>query len=414
MTAPPLQGIRVLDFTRHLAGPYATTILGDFGADVIKVESRPDGDPTRHLRMGVEPPDADSQAFMNYNHGKRSIAIDLRRPDGVALARRLARGCDVVIENYRPGVADAIGIGYEALSADNPGLIYCALSAFGQNGPWARQPATDPVVQAMSGVLEVTGHAGDPVRVGVPISDVVGGMASVQGILLALYARRHTGVGQLVDVSLLHAMILTHTTRLAEYFATGAEPRGQGTAHSLVAPYELFETADGKVIAGSWAEDTWPRFCRAIGRTDLTEDPRFKTNVLRVRHRAELAAIIQAELSQRTTEQWQGSFHEANALFGPLLPISQAITHAQMEDRPAVVRIPHPVHGTVSVPNPASAVRLHGTPGGVRIAPALLSQHAREILLDFGLSTAEIDALGRDGTVDLGQDEVSHEAAQHV
>lgn len=412
MTTAPLDGIRVLDFTRHLAGPYATTILGDFGADVIKIESQPNGDPTRGLRSAGESDDLDSEAFLNYNHGKRSIAIDLRVPAGVELVKRLVRSADVVVENYRPGVADEIGIGYADLSAENRGLIYCSVSAFGQEGPWAAQPATDPVIQAMSGLLGVTGHPGDPVRVGVPIGDVMGAMASVQGVLFALFARERTGEGQLVDVSLLHTLALTHTTRLAEYYATGKEPGGQGTAHSLVAPYQLFKTADGEVIAGSWAEDTWPRFCRAIGRPDLEKDPRFKTNVLRVRNRDALVAIIDEIMRRRTTAEWQREFHAAKALFGPMLSVSAMIGHEQMADRPAVVPLDHPARTPVSVPNPASAVRLHGTPGAVTLAPPLFSEHARVILTELGLSEGEVEALGKTGVVHLPAS--SKEVSRHV
>lgn len=400
MTSPSaLEGVRVIDLTRHLAGPYATTLLGDFGADVVKVESTPAGDPTRSLRTAGEPIDQDSAAFVNYNHGKRSIAVDLRTEAGVEVVRRLVRTADVIVENYRPGVMDEMGLGFEDLSSLNPRLVYCSVSAFGQEGPWSRQPATDPVIQAMSGLLRITGHRGDPVRVGVPIGDVVGGMSAVQGILMALLARERTGQGQWVDVSLLHALTMTHTTRLAEYYSTGADPEGQGTAHSLVAPYELFATSDGEVIAGSWAEDTWPRFCRAVERPDLVSDPRFATNILRVRNRAELAGIIGGIMAGRTTEEWQQRFHAEKALFGPMLTISQVLEHDQVADRPVVVEAEHPVIGRVQVPNPAAAVVLHGTPGGVRLGPPGYSAHAAEVLQDAGFTEAEIDGLLQAGTV---------------
>jgi crotonobetainyl-CoA:carnitine CoA-transferase CaiB-like acyl-CoA transferase len=397
----PLAGIRVLDFTRHLAGPYATTIMGDFGADVVKIESVPDGDPARAIRMPGEPLDVDGQAFIAYNHGKRSIAIDLRNEEGLALVRRLAETADVVIENYRPGVADAIGIGYEALRAVNPRLVYCSVSAFGQEGPWSRRPATDPVIQAMSGVIAVTGTPADPARAGVPVGDIMGAMSGLQGVLMALLARERTGEGQWVDVSLLHALAFTHTTRLAELYATGKEPQGQGTAHSTVAPYEVFPTADGPVIAGSWTEDTWPRFCAALGRPELATDPRFETNQLRLANRPLLREVVTEVMVLKTTAEWEVEFARASALFGPVLTISQMLEQAQMAHRPAVAEITCADGRVVKVPDSTSAIRLHGTAGSVSQPPPLLSQHASEVLAELGLSPEEIESLADRGIVQV-------------
>ncbi|MBS45656.1 MAG: hypothetical protein CMH83_21280 [Nocardioides sp.] len=396
----PLDGIRVLDFTRHLAGPYATTVLGDFGADVVKIESA-EGDPARGIRTGDEEPGRDGQAFTVYNHGKRSIALDLRTAEGVALVHSLAATADVVIENYRPGVADAIGIGYAALRGVNPRLVYCSVSAFGQEGPWSQQPATDPVIQGMSGVIQVTGQPGDPVRVGVPIGDVMGAMSSIQGILMALLARERTGEGQWVDVSLMHALAFTHTTRLAELLATGNEPGGQGTAHSMVAPYEMFETADRPVIAGSWTEDTWPRFCAALGMPELVDDPRFATNQRRLANRPALREVVTAVMRSRTAAEWETEFHRASALFGPVLTISQMLAQAEEALRPAVVDMTRGDGSVVTVPDSTSAVRMHGTPGTVRRPPPLLSEHAQEVLAEIGLDETAIDDLARRGVVRL-------------
>lgn len=395
----PLSGVRVLDLTRHLAGPYATTIMGDFGADVVKIESLPDGDPARAIRSGGESPDVDGQAFSVYNHGKRSIAVDLRTPEGVELVRRMARTADVLIENYRPGVADAIGIGYGTLREINPRLVYCSVSAFGQEGPWSSQPATDPVIQAMSGVIAVTGHPGDPVRVGVPIGDVMGAMSSIQGILMALHARHSTGEGQWVDVSLLHALAFTHTTRLGELYSTGREPQGQGTAHSMVAPYEVFPTKDGPVIAGSWTQDTWPRFCRALGRPELADDPRFATNPLRLANRPALREIVTEVMERRTMAEWEVEFHRAKALYGPVLTVSQMLEQEQMVDRPAVVDVTCGDGRVTTVPDSTSAVRLHGTPGAVVLPPPRFSEHAHEVLAELGLSSDEIADLAARGVV---------------
>lgn len=402
-TAPggggPLAGIRVLDFTRHLAGPYATTMMGDFGADVIKIESVDSGDPARSIRMADESPDQDGQAFIAYNHGKRSFAVDMRTEEGLDLVRRLVPTADVVIENYRPGVADTIGIGYEALREINPRLVYCSISAFGQEGPWSKRPATDPVIQAMSGLISVTGQPGDPVRVGVPMGDIMGAMAGLQGILMALLERNTSGEGQWVDVSLLHALSFTHTTRLAEYFATGNAPGGQGTAHSTVAPYEVFPTADRPVIAGSWTEDTWPRFCEALGRPELAVDPRFATNPLRLANRPELRKVVTDIMEQRTAAEWEVEFGKARALYGPVLTVPQMLEQPSMKDRPAVKEIVCADDRVVTVPDSTSAIRMHRTAGAVTQAPPLLSEHAVEILGELGLDADGIRELAERGVV---------------
>jgi len=395
----PLTGIRVLDFTRHLAGPYATTMMGDFGADVIKIESVPAGDPARSIRMADESPDRDGQAFIAYNHGKRSIAVDLRTEEGLELVRTLVRTADVVVENYRPGVADSIGIGYEALREVNPRLVYCSISAFGQEGSWSKRPATDPVIQAMSGVISVTGHAGDPVRAGVPVGDIMGAMAGLQGILMALLERNVSGQGQWVDVSLLHALSFTHTTRLAEYFATGREPQGQGTAHSTVAPYEVFPTADRPVIAGSWTEDTWPRFCAALGRPDLADDPRFATNPQRLANRPELRRVVTEIMERRTAAEWEVEFARARALFGPVHTVPQMLEQPQMEQRPAVAEVTCADERVVRVPDSTSVIRFHRTAGAVVQPPPLLSEHAEEILTELGLEGQEVQRLVDTGVV---------------
>ncbi len=397
--AGPLSGIRVLDFTRHLAGPYATTMMGDFGADVIKVESVPTGDPARTIRMADEPKDRDGQAFIAYNHGKRSIAVDMRTAEGLALVHQMVADADVVIENYRPGVADQIGIGYESLRLLNPRLVYCSISAFGQEGPWAERPATDPVVQAMSGLISVTGHQGDPVRVGVPMGDIMGAMTGLQGILMALLERERSGEGQWVDISLVHALAFTHTTRLAEYFATGKAPEGQGTAHSTVAPYEVFPTKDRPVIAGSWTEDTWPRFCVALGVPEMATDPRFATNPDRLANRPELRRVVTEIMEQRTAAEWEEEFGRARALFGPVLTVPQMLEHPQMEVRRPIAEVTCSDDRVVKVPDTSSAIRMLRTEGAVTLPPPLLSEHAVEILAELGIDEEQAKQLFDTGVV---------------
>ena len=394
----PLSGVRVVDFSRHMAGPFATQLLSDYGADVIKIESLPAGDPIRH--SGVHRVGSESAMFLNWNHGKRSIAIDMRTPAGVKVALQLASQADVVVENYRPGVADAIGIGHQAVASLNPRAVYCSLSAYGQDGPWKDRPGTDPVVQAMSGVMFLTGESdGPPMRMGVPIADFTGAMTLFQAALLGLLARSLTGRGQWIDVSMVHALALSLSTRIASYFATDVDPERIGNLHSAAAPYDAYQTLDGWVVAGSWSGRTgsWKTFCVALGREDLIEDERFVTNGDRVENRVELRAILAPEFARATKEEWEKRFADAGGLFAPVLSISELLEHPQTAANPIVERVEHPKAGSVLVQGPA--INLHSTPGAVQGPAPVLGQHSCAILVELGLATDEIDSLIRDGVV---------------
>jgi crotonobetainyl-CoA:carnitine CoA-transferase CaiB-like acyl-CoA transferase len=385
-----LQGATVLDFTRHMSGPYGTLLLGDFGADVIKVESMPHGDPTR--KMGTAFVDGESGMFLIWNRSKRSLALDMRKREAQDIVERLARKADILAENFRPGVAEEIGIGYQAMAALNPRLIYLSISAFGPTGPLAQYPGTDPVVQAMSGVMSLTGEAdGEPVLVGLPIADFSSAMVAFQAALLGLLAREKTGRGQRVDVPMLGALVFGLTTRLANYWASGEEPQRQGSAHSSVAPYQLFRASDGDVVAGAWTNDSWPRFCAAVGRPELEKDPRFATNPGRVANLRELNAILKAAFARRTVAQWEEAFHDANALFGPVLTIPQVLAHPQMEALGMVQSVQHPKLG--AIPQLAPPIFMSETPGGIRRPPPMFGEHTAEILAEVGFSQREIEML---------------------
>jgi crotonobetainyl-CoA:carnitine CoA-transferase CaiB-like acyl-CoA transferase len=383
-----LDGVRIIDFSRQMSAPYGTATLSDFGADVIKIESVPHGDPSR--RTGTAFVDGESGMFLMWNRGKRSVAVDLRSPEMLEIVRTLLDGADVVVENYRPGVADEIGIGYEALRARNPRLIYCSVSAFGPTGPFASYPGTDPVIQAMSGVMSLTGERdGGPVLAGVPIADFTGAMLLVQAVLLGLRARDQTGEGQKIDVSMLAGLMYSLTTRLASYWATGEDGVRCGSAHSVVAPYQAYETADGFAVAGAWAPEAWPRFCVAIDRRDLIDDPRFADNAGRVARRDELNAILDELFRSRTTAEWEDRFHAASALFGEVCTISRILDH------PQVAGLVQPVQHTSlgPIPQMGSPITMSATPAAMRLPPPVLGEHTREVLAAAGCTTAQIDEL---------------------
>ena len=393
----PLDGIRVLDFTRHMAGPYGTQLLGDYGADVIKVESLPHGDGSR--QVGTAFVGDESALFLIWNRGKKSIALDMRSPEGLEVVHRIAETVDVVFTSYRPGVADDIGVGYEALSALNDQIVYVSVTAFGPAGPLAPYPGTDPVVQAVSGVMSVTGESDrGPSLVGVPMADFTGAMVGAQAAMLGLFARQRTGKGQMIDVSMLYALMSSLTTRLASHWVDGEDPDRYGSAHSVVGPYEAFETADGHVVAGVWGgTDGWERFCRAIGEPELAHDERYLTNQQRVDARPELTEYLQRIFLDRTSKEWETSFNEHRALFGPVFTFSQILNHPQVQQAGLVQSVEHPTLG--EIPQLGPVIFLHDTPGEISGPPPLLGQHTLEILKEAGYDDSSISDLLAAGVV---------------
>jgi formyl-CoA transferase/CoA:oxalate CoA-transferase len=385
-----LEGIRIVDLTRHMAGPYATALLTDYGADVIKVESARGGDPSRST--GTANHAGENALYLMWNRGKRSVALDLRRAESIEAVKRLVADADVFIENYRPGVADSMGLGYAELAALNPRLLYVSVTGFGR-GPLEGWPATDPVVQAMSGVMGVTGEeGGPPLLVGVPIADYAGAMQVIEGTLLGLLSRARTGRGQRIEVSMLRGLMSALTTRLATYWATGEEPIRLGGAHSAVAPYNVFRTKDGFMVAGVWgAGEAWPRFCAAIERLDLVDDPRFLDNASRVAHRDVLVPLIESVTTTRTTKDWEAAFREQHVLYGPVLSFGELLGHEHVQATGIVTSVEHPVAGVL--PQLAPTVLMSDTPGVIAGPPPLLGEHTAEVLGEAGYSPAEIAAM---------------------
>lgn len=395
---PPgaLAGIRVLDLSRILSGPFATMILADLGADVIKVEDTGAGDDTRQW---APPYQGDQSAyFLSVNRNKRAISIDLKSTEGRQVARQLARSADVLVQNFRPGTAERLGLGFAALAELNPRLIYASISGYGQTGPLAGEPGYDAIAQALSGVMSVTGPAdGPPCRVGVSSADLGAGMWTLIGILSALQARHRTGVGQLVDVSLLDGQVAWLTYVAGGYFAAGRVPPRYGSAHPTIVPYQAFATDDGHVMVAAGNDGLFRRFAVAVGRPALAEDPRFSTNPDRVRNRDVLLAALGAAMLERPTAEWVQVLSAAGVPAAPINTVDQALSHPQVLARDMVVTATHPTAGELRmVGNP---VKLSAQPPAVRLAPPLLGEHTDEVLGELGLSPEGIARLRAAGAV---------------
>ena len=391
VTTPPraLDGLRVLDLTQVMAGPFCAMLLADMGADVIKIEP-PGGEATRGMDLELAP--GVSAPFLAVNRNKRGLVLDLKQPEGVAILERLAATADVLIENYRPGVAKRIGVDYDRLSPLNPRLIYCSISGFGQTGPYADRGGYDLIAQGMSGIMSATGSdGGAPVKVGVPITDLGAGLFGVFGILCALRARHLTGRGQLVDTSLFEAGLSLSAWEATEYWFTGQVPRGLGTAHRLNAPYQAFRASDGHFTVGAANDNLFPRFCALLGLDHLPDDPRFDSVAHRLENRRALEAMIEAVTIAAPRAHWLARCEAAGVPAGPIYSVPEALDDAHARARGMVQELPHPQGGRVRMlGNP---VKMSHTPPVVgRVAPAL-GEDTDAILAELGLADAEIDQL---------------------
>ena len=392
----PLAGVRVLDLTRVLAGPFAAMMLGDMGADVIKIEEPGKGDDTRKW-----PPFVGGEAsyFMSVNRSKRSLTLNLKAPAGAAILKRLAARSDVVLENFRTGTMDKLGLGYATLRRLNPRLVYCAISGFGESGPEAARGGYDLVVQGESGLMDITGFGdGPPVKVGTSVADLVSGMAAAHGVVLALLARARTRRGQKVEISMLDVMASLLTYQAGLYFATGQRPSRQGNAHPSIVPYEVFKAADAYLTLGVANNALWKHCCTALERPELITDPRFDTEAKRVENRAILVPLLNEIFGSRGFDEWLKRLEAAGVPAGRIKTVAEVCESEHLKARGMIVQLPHPTAKrmkTLGVP-----VRLHATPGAAEIAPPLLGQHTDEILRSvLKLKPAAIAQLRRDGVI---------------
>jgi len=392
----PLHNLRVLDLTRVLAGPFATMLLADLGADVVKVERPGDGDETRHLEPVRE---GESHYYVSVNRNKRGVVIDLKLPAGRDLALELARVSDVVIENFRPGVTARLRLDYDAVNAVNPGIVYCSISAFGQTGPLARRSAFDIAMQAMGGGMSVTGEPdGPPLRSGLPMADLGTGLFAAIGILAAVVEKQRTGRGQLVDVAMFDAMAGLLTQHAGRYFMTGELAGRPGNGHPAVAPYGTYPAADGDIVIANLGETFWPKIAGAIGRPELAEDERFRTNAGRLRLRAELDALIGAETRRRTVAEWEAIFETHDVPHAPVLDVGQVLEHPQARARGLVTEVVHTALGRMRTTG--RAINLPAHPDARPAAAPMLGEHTDEVLRELlGATREQIAAWRADGVV---------------
>ncbi|HEY9477715.1 MAG TPA: CaiB/BaiF CoA-transferase family protein [Microbacteriaceae bacterium] len=391
-----LSGLLVLDLTRILSGPFATMTLADLGADVVKVEQPGAGDDTR--AWGPPSQGGEAAYFLSINRNKRSLAVDLKSPEGRAAVWKLALKADVLVENFRPGTAARLGFGFEEVSAANPGLVYASISGFGQTGPDAGRAGYDAIAQARSGIMSVTGEAdGPPVRVGVSSADLTAGMWATIGILAALHEKQRTGRGQWVDISLLDGSVAWLTYVSSGYFASGKIPQRYGSAHPTIAPYQAFASSDGYVMVAVGNDGLWRRYAGAIGRPELADDDRFTTNAERVRHRDVLIPLLAHIMATRTTKDWVDALNSAGVPVGPIQTVDEALADPQVLARGMVAEVQHPTAGALNLVN--CPIHLTRTPAQVRTPPPLLGQHTDEVLSELGFDDATIASMHAAGTV---------------
>jgi len=398
--------VRVLDMSRVLAGPWCGQILADLGAEVIKIERPGSGDDTRswgppYLKDRDGRETHESAYFLSTNRGKKSVTLDIATPAGQDIARRLAAQSDVLIENYKAGDLTRYNLGYEHLRVLNPGLVYCSITGFGQTGPMRSAAGYDFIIQAMGGLMSITGDAdgqpgGAPLRVGVAVADLSTGMYATVAILAALFHRARTGDGQHIDMALLDTQVSMIANMSMNYLVSGRVPQRIGNAHANIVPYQVFDAADGRFVLAVGNDGQFAKFCEAAG-CSLHQDPRFRKNADRVRHREVIVPLLADIMRRRTVAEWVALLQPIGVPVGPINDMAQVFAHPQVKSRGLQLELPHPLAG--SVPSVANPIRMSATPPRYETAPPTLGQHTHEVLGRLGIDERELEALARDGVI---------------
>ena len=401
----PLHGIKVFDLTRVLAGPHCTQLLGDLGAEIIKVERPATGDDTRGFAPPYQSDDqgletSESAYYTGTNRNKRSITINLSTPEGQALARKLMADCDILVENFKTGTLERYGLGYDQLKEEFPNLIYCSITGFGQTGPYAARPGYDGLIQAMGGIMSLTGVPdGEPMKVAVPICDLMAGMYATVGILAAVRRQMETREGQFIDIGMLDTHIGWLANQGMNYLATKNIPDRIGNMHPNILPYQVMPTADSYIVLSIGNDPTFERFCKLAKCEELLEDERFQTNASRVSNRDLVTQTLNNIMRKKPSDWWLSNLEKENIGCGPINNLEQVFADPHVIARKMVVKMDHPAMGSKPITLIANPIKLSKTPPTYRHPPPLLGQHTDEILQEAGLASGEINKLKQDGTV---------------